>query len=38
MSDNVWQESFDRYAPQYEDEVFTKGTEGEAHLPRPEGT
>lgn len=29
MSDNVWQEFFDRYAPRYEDEVFTKGTEGE---------
>ena len=26
MSDNVWQEFFDRYAPQYEGEVFTRNT------------
>jgi SAM-dependent methyltransferase len=29
VSDNVWQEFFDRYAPRYEAEVFTKGTAGE---------
>jgi SAM-dependent methyltransferase len=29
MDDNVWQEFFDRYAPRYEGEAFTKGTEGE---------
>ena len=29
MSDNVWQQFFDSYAPRYEDEAFTKGTDGE---------
>lgn len=29
MGDNVWQRFFDGYAPRYEDEDFTKGTEGE---------
>ncbi len=29
MGDNVWQRFFDGYAPQYEDEVFTKGTAAE---------
>ena len=29
MSENVWQQFFDGYATQYEDEVFTKGTEAE---------
>jgi len=29
VGDNVWQRFFDGYAPQYEDEVFTKGTAAE---------
>ena len=29
MGSNVWQQFFDGYAPQYEDEVFTRGTEAE---------
>ena len=29
MGDNVWQRFFDGFAPQYEDEMFTKGTAAE---------
>jgi len=29
MTENPWQQFFDRYAPRYDDEVFTKNTEAE---------